>query len=403
MKDRKFNDFSGFDPHVWDRAIQGEKVPGPLTDLQLGSYSIQEMIGIGTYSSVYRATHALLRSQRAIKILRPDLAGDPMYVNQFRYEAAIGASLDHPYIVKVHDAGTLSSTEISGSTYHYIAMEYVEGRPLREIFTSNRPELKIVTDIIGDIGEALEYAHDRGVVHNDVKPGNILLSKDGKAKIVDFGSAFNRHWTSLNRTQGSLTQNYTAPELMKGEAPTQKSDIFAFTVVSNELLTGQVFNNVAAARDALKEKYGELLSERAINFLVRGLSLNPDDRGDIRGIRSISDWLKICIRLNKEDDRSAEYLVHSIHADLKRNGDTQDYARVLFDILKLDDLAKKSSDRGGPPFPGGLTDLPSSSRYMLVIGKIPEVWEAFDLISSNPGEYLSKGEISRLRILLGLN
>ena len=212
---------------------------GPLTDKQIGPYVVGEMLGIGTFSAVYRAQHLPLRSERALKILRPDFNGSPDIVQQFAYEARIMAALKHPNIVTLFDVDSEFASQEDPNYYHYMAMELVSGKPISEVFKDRKPTPDLALSLIGQIGSALDYAHQKGIIHNDLKPSNILLGRDFQIKVTDFGSARNLRWTALNRHQLTATASYSAPELLRGEDPTIKSDIYSLGTMSYELLTGQ--------------------------------------------------------------------------------------------------------------------------------------------------------------------
>src|SRR5689334_11678552 len=166
----------------------------PLVGRRLGKYQIESLIGRGGMAAVYRAHDTALNRAVAIKVLEPSLSVDPNAVERFKREAVTAANLEHPSIVRVYDV------EQSGNL-HYIAMRYVQGTTLRDILRDNG-SLPPATclKMIEPIAAALHYAHLHGVVHRDVKPGNILVEPDGTVLLTDFGIA-----RAADNAQSSLT------------------------------------------------------------------------------------------------------------------------------------------------------------------------------------------------------
>ena len=186
-------------------------------------------------ASVYRAHDTVLNRSVAIKVLDPSLAVDPRAVERFRREAVTSANLEHPAIVRVFDvqqAGHL----------HYIAMRYVKGTTLRDILRDNGPlPLDAIVNIIKPVASALHYAHQSGVIHRDVKPGNILVEPDGTVLLTDFGiaRAADSSQSALTATgQVMGTADYLAPEQISGRPATPRSDLYSLGVVLYEMLTG---------------------------------------------------------------------------------------------------------------------------------------------------------------------
>lgn len=200
-------------------------------------YDVTEMIGRGGMGAVYRATHRKLERSVAIKVFlfRPD---DPEFAQRFAREARTLARLDHPHIVRVYDFGERAHL-------HFLAMEYVDGLNLREVAASAPMPPREAMALIPQLCDAIQFAHDRGVVHRDIKPENILLSREGQLKIADFGLAKitgTPDNIALTRTRQVMgTMNYMAPEQM--ERPTEvdhRADIYSLGVVIYELLTGEL-------------------------------------------------------------------------------------------------------------------------------------------------------------------
>lgn len=203
---------------------------------KLGKYEIIGTLGKGGMGTVYRAFDPVIQRTVALKTIRSDLRDadlNPDFIARFKNEARAAGRLNHPGIVAVYDYG-----EEEGSAY--IAMEFVEGSGLREYFHQRiKVPLPDAVSIMVQLLDALDYAHQQGVVHRDIKPGNIMLTTSGKLKIADFGIA--RIDTSNLTQQGSVlgTPNYMSPEQFKGLGADCRSDIFSAGVVFYELLTGE--------------------------------------------------------------------------------------------------------------------------------------------------------------------
>src|SRR5437016_1743813 len=196
-------------------------------------YEIQSEIAQGGMAEVYLAHDDLLDRPVALKALFPEYAREPSFVERFRREAQAAANLNHPTIVAIYDWGQESGT-------YFIVMEYVEGRSLRELIRSEGAlDPGQAADITAEIASALAFAHRSGVVHRDVKPGNVLLTRSGTVKVTDFGIA--RAGTSDGLTQtGSVmgTATYFSPEQAQGLAVDGRSDVYSVGVVLYELMCG---------------------------------------------------------------------------------------------------------------------------------------------------------------------
>ncbi len=212
----------------------------PKPERTLGHYRVLDQIGQGGMAVVYKGVQASLNRQVAIKVLPEHFAQAPEMVSRFDREASVAAQLKHPSIVQVIDRGK------EGSTL-YIVMEYVEGESLDKVIERGPLSLEDTIDYCVQICEALQYAHEKGVVHRDLKPANILLDKEsGRAKIADFGIATLQTDTveSLTLTMDTRslgTLHYMSPEQqLDAHNVTHQTDIFAFGVMLYEMLTGRV-------------------------------------------------------------------------------------------------------------------------------------------------------------------
>jgi serine/threonine-protein kinase len=207
---------------------------GPLIS---NRYREVQRIGTGGMSTVVMAEDTTLKRTVALKLLAEHLASDPDFVTRFRHEALSVARLQHPNIVQVFDSGY-----DEGSHRHYIVMEYVEGTPLSEMLRGGRKlEAPQATSIASDACEALECAHRAGVIHRDVKPANLIITREGAAKLTDFGIAKAAEMTRVTQVGSVLgTVAYLSPEQAVGGETGPQSDIYSLAVVIYEMLAGRL-------------------------------------------------------------------------------------------------------------------------------------------------------------------
>jgi eukaryotic-like serine/threonine-protein kinase len=199
-----------------------------------GRYEIEGLLGQGGMARVFRGTDRVLGRTVAIKVLSPQFAGDDQFVTRFRREAQAAAALNHPNIVSVYDTG-------SQGDVHFIVMEYVEGRTLRDAIRGDGPLMPERAAEIGQaVARALASAHEAGLVHRDIKPGNIMLTRDGEVKVMDFGIARTSTGDTLTQTAAILgTASYLSPEQAQGMTVDARSDIYSLGCVLYEMLTGR--------------------------------------------------------------------------------------------------------------------------------------------------------------------
>ena len=214
------------------------------TFTQLGDrYDVGQVIGRGGMAEVYEGTDRRLNRRVAIKVLRPDLARDPMFQERFRREAQSAAGLNHPNIVAIYDTGEdLIGDGPNQVSVPYIVMEFVDGVTLRHMF-NNGPRIlpERALEVIAGVLAALDYAHRHGIVHRDIKPANIMINTNGDSKVMDFGiaRAMSDAATSVTATSAVMgTAQYLSPEQARGELVDARSDIYSSGCVLYELLTG---------------------------------------------------------------------------------------------------------------------------------------------------------------------
>jgi serine/threonine-protein kinase len=202
-------------------------------------YELGEIIGFGGMAEVHLARDLRLHRDVAVKVLRAELARDPNFYQRFKREAKNAAGLNHPAIVAVHDTG---EAQTAMGTVPYIVMEYVDGVTLRDIVRTEGPiPPRRSIEIIADACQALHFSHQHGIIHRDVKPANIMISKTGAVKVMDFGiaRAVADAGHSLTQTETVIgTAQYLSPEQAHGETVDARSDVYSLGCVLYEILTG---------------------------------------------------------------------------------------------------------------------------------------------------------------------
>ena len=212
--------------------------------LLAGRYELGELIGRGGMADVHVGMDTRLGRRVAVKLLKPSLANDPAFRTRFRREAQDAAKMAHPTIVRIFDAGEESIRESNGAEtlVPFIVMEYVDGRLLKDVLADCPLEPAEATRIISQVLTALEYSHRAGVVHRDIKPGNIMITSSGQVKVMDFGIARAISESSATIAESSAivgTAQYFSPEQARGESVDARTDLYSTGIVLFELLTGR--------------------------------------------------------------------------------------------------------------------------------------------------------------------
>jgi beta-lactam-binding protein with PASTA domain/predicted Ser/Thr protein kinase len=245
-------------------------------------YQIIGHLGTGGMAEVYCAQDLKLERRVALKLLHDRFAADEEFVERFRREASSAARLQHQYVVSVYDSGEYDGTP-------YIAMEFVDGRTLKQLVRENGPLAPaLAADLTVQILRAARFAHRRGVIHRDFKPQNVIVDDEGRAKVTDFGIA--RAGASDMTQTGSImgTAQYLSPEQAQGHAVNARSDLYSIGIILYELLTGRVpFDAESAVTVALKQVSETPIPPRRLNpavtpeleaIVLHALAKDPADR-----------------------------------------------------------------------------------------------------------------------------
>jgi len=248
-----------------------------------GRYRLLELLGQGGMATIYRARDGQLERDVAVKVLRPEYGHDPDFFARFRQEAQSAASLNHPGVVAVYDYGT-------DAVGPFIVMELVDGEDLASIIRrSGALPPRQAARLTAQAARAISAAHERGFVHRDIKPGNVLVTREGRVKVADFGIAraiAEAALTLPGTTLGSV--HYFSPEQARGEPTTPASDIYSLGIVLYELLTGRrPWEGDSAAAVATARLTGPVPSPSAVRAGIppvleaiarKAMALDPDGR-----------------------------------------------------------------------------------------------------------------------------
>src|SRR3954468_9802205 len=254
-------------------------------DLFANRYRLERRLGVGGMATVQLAFDTRLERHVAVKLLAEHLAEDGNFVNRFRREALAAARLVHPNIVQVFDFGLDESTH-----RNFIVMEYVDGQSCAEILREQgtlAPNEAV--DILAQACRGLDYAHRNGVVHRDVKPGNLMRSEEGMVKLADFGIAKAAEDSDITKIGSVLgTAAYLAPEQARGEPAGPSSDLYALGVVAYQLLSGRLPYEAPSPPERARKQQQEApawlhemdpaIPEPLSVAVDRALALNPAER-----------------------------------------------------------------------------------------------------------------------------
>jgi hypothetical protein len=294
-----------------------------------GRYRLSDRIAFGGMGEVWRALDEVLGRKVAVKILRPELAYDDNFRRRFRAEARTAGALSHPGIAAVYDygegpvvpadspvddggTGTPGQGVLTGDEVAYLVMELVPGEPLSALLSRGALGVDQTLDVVAQTARALHAAHERGVVHRDVKPANLLVTPDGTVKVTDFGIARPRDHEPLTMTgQVMGTAHYLAPELARGRDATPLSDVYALGVVMYECLAGrrpfEGDNQVAVATAHLAEPpppLPEVLPLDVRELVELAMEKEPDHR--TRSAAEFAHELELVLRRRRRPQRPAD-------------------------------------------------------------------------------------------------
>lgn len=230
-----------------------------------GRYEIIEKIGEGGMAVVFKARCRLLKRFVAVKILKPEFTKDEKFIESFRRESQSAASLSHPNIVNVYDVG------IEGRNIHFIVMEYIEGQVLSDLINKQEPmDVEKAINIAKQIASGLSHAHKNHIIHRDIKPHNIIITREGRAKVTDFGIAKAVTSATIVNTDNVMgSVHYFSPEQARGGYVDEKSDIYSLGIVLYEMVTGRVpFEGESAVSVAMKHLSEEMIVPSKLNSKV---------------------------------------------------------------------------------------------------------------------------------------
>lgn len=255
-----------------------------MADTYIGKYTIIKELSRGGMSTIYLAMHPDLNRRIAIKVMHPDLSQDPEFVQRFEQEARIIAKLEHPNILQVYDFGK------QGDTNYFMAMEYVEGDDLEQLVRQSGPfPWEITVMLFHSIAQALQEAHQHGIIHRDLKLKNILLKHNGSVKLADFGISKDSELKNITRTRDLIgTPYYMAPELIRGLSSSIQSDIYGLGVCLYQTLTGKppfdgpsiaaVFERITTGDYPTPSSHGMFVVKELEAIIRKCMAANPEER-----------------------------------------------------------------------------------------------------------------------------
>lgn len=329
-----------------------------------GRYEIIDRIGGGGMALVYKGHDILLNRKVAVKVLRQQYVHDEEFIRRFRREAQAAASLSHPNVVSIYDVG--QEDEI-----HYIVMEYVEGKTLNDVIKEKAPlQVEEAIRIASQICDALDHAHHNQIIHRDIKPHNILMGKNGRVKVTDFGIARAADSSQITQT-GSVvgSVHYFSPEHAKGTSTGAKSDIYSLGIVLYQMLTATLpFSGESPISVALKHlqenveeprKVNPLIPQSVENMILKSMRKNQDER--YQSAKEMLKDLETCLQLERRNEAKIVFA---------GDADDDEQTRVL-PAFKGEGYGK--NDRIGDSRSAYSADKPKRKKLWLK----PAIWGVF--------------------------
>jgi len=366
-----------------------------------GRYEVEELVGHGGMSSVYKARDALLERHVALKILHEQYSNDEDFVERFKREARSVAQLQHPNIVTVIDRGEEDGRQ-------FIVFEYVEGENLKEhVVRKGRLDVREALEIADEVARGLAFAHGQGLIHRDVKPQNVLLNGDGRAKVTDFGIARTLDVDGMTQTGTILgTSNYIAPEQASGQPVDAHSDVYALGAVLYELLAGEVpfpgESFVAVAMKHMHEPAPNLLDVRrdvplrVAAAVDRALEKDPEQR--FPTMDAFAAELEACLaELDQEPDGDKTMVIPSARRAAHRRKQVSRWpivigllAALAIAAIVIGLIAAGGTNNGGAPAADKRVEVSGVTSYdPFGDNKEEHSAAAFNITDGNPTTYWS--------------
>ncbi|MDD9270185.1 Stk1 family PASTA domain-containing Ser/Thr kinase [Paenibacillus sp. GCM10023248] len=336
-----------------------------------GRYEILERIGGGGMALVYKGHDLLLNRKVAVKVLRSQYVHDEEFIRRFRREAQSAASLSHPNVVSIYDVGQEEDV-------HYIVMEYIEGTTLNDLIKERAPlQVEDAVHYASQIADALDHAHHNEIIHRDIKPHNILIGKNGRVKVTDFGIA--RAATSSTITQtGSVvgSVHYFSPEHAKGTNTGEKSDLYSLGIVMYQMLTARLpflgESPISVALKHLQEdveeprKVNPLIPQSVENIILKAMRKKPEER--YQSAKQMMADLDTCLNPDRRNEAKVAFW----------DADGMDEERTLvMPAIRADQLSAKFDDDEDEPEKPAWREEPAPKKKGWVK---PVVWIVILLI-----------------------
>lgn len=361
------------------------------TSLANGRYELGELIGRGGMAEVRVAVDKRLGRTVAVKIMRSDLANDEIFLSRFRREAHAIAQMNNPNIVNIYDSGEESVIEENGleERLPYLVMEYIKGKTLRDILKMNGAlSQRDAEQVMLGVLNALEYSHRMGIIHRDIKPGNIMISEQGMVKVMDFGiaRALDDSATTMTQSQGVVgTAQYLSPEQARGEQVDMRSDLYSAGCVLYEMLTGRPpFIGDSAVAIAYQH-----VSEVAtpLSTLVPGMP---------------AMWDKICAKAMAKDRQNRYATASEFKNDILAfmNGGVPVAAAFnpLTDLANM--KARKQAEQDAATMAMGMTDGAATQSFNPITGQVESANIAFSP-STRASQRATMQAQRRKRVVIG--